>query len=814
MGAGLAAQRGWPQGRENEPTSPHSTEGTTTSAGEEPSARRQQARDHGGVGNDLLLYEEVARAEVQPLEDGEYARNYGSAASLTSLVPLDRKQSTLVDENGGEAEDAGTASAFQNDWDSVPGQSEPLEQRDGREMSVAYDLGAVLSTEDEIRHRFNFRPSRGPSPGEVVDKVKRKVARKFRSPLALLNFVLPITKQLNTYTSEKLARDLVVGTTMATLMIPQGLAFATVAGIPLLYGLYIVWAPPFFYSLFGVSLHVSYGPFALVGLFISDALAKRGYQPCDGLCRHDTEETRAYLEACTMITFMVSMWYFLMAIFKLGEPLAILLADPVISGFVTASAILVANSQVCTFFQIQHPARSDIVGTFIQLWEARAYINWWSVAMGVGSMLVYFALRRFNAYIKSKGAAGFFVPEALSVVILSTFLSWAFDLEGTQGVDIVGTIPPGLPAPKFPRLDKLTSLAQVEDMAGVALVAAIVSFIITHSIAKSLAGAQEIKATPQLFAFGVANLAGSIFSALPGSASLSRAAIIDALGARTIIHNVFTFSLMTLVLLFLSPLLKFLPTSVLAATIFAVIYKFFHFDEPFKLYRVGMADTVMWLATFAATMGLSVKDGIVVGMAVSAFTLIQRSSSPLVMHMGLLPGTTLYRDIKTYPDAQRQPGVEVLRFGASLTFANKDVFRRTVIKVVEKADNERRLAELQGHPTKVPLQYVILDSSSIHDLDSSSLKTLESLVALLVDRDPPIEMFLAPVSDPLMVQIRKSPLLCATIGRRYFLSTATAVQYALQQIAGGPLVAPAALFQTVMSSISLGNLDEKGVDDI
>ncbi|CAB1121451.1 sulP [Ectocarpus sp. CCAP 1310/34] len=626
-----------------------------------------------------------------------------------------------------------------------------------------------------------------------------------------------------------------------------------------------------------------------------------------------------------MITFMVSMWYFLMAIFNLGEPLAMLLADPVISGFVTASALLVANSQ---------------------LWEVRDTINWWSVTMGVGSMLVYFALRRGNAYIKSRGVAGFFVPEALTVVILSTFVSWAFDLEGTQDVAIVGTIPPGLPAPKFPRLDKLTTFAQVEDMAGVALVAALVSFIITHSIAKSLAGAQEIKATPQLLAFGVANLAGSIFSALPGSASLSRAAIIDALGARTIIHNVFTFVLMTLVLLFLSPLLKFLPTSVLAATIYAVIYKFFHFDEPFKLYRVGVSDTVMWLATFAATMLLSVRDGIVVGMAVSAFTLIQRSSSPLVMHMGLLPGTTLYRDMKTYPDAQRQPGVEVIRFGASLTFANKDVFRRAVIKVVEKADAERRVAESQGKPAKVALQYVILDSSSIHDLDSSSLKTLEGLVALLVDRDPPIEMFLAPVSDPLMVQesfrvvrelspkqpflarlvlsftvdavatpgdgaavyavcfrrchgrsrlvsvvyarstesfvryssasqhsqpgtgkkrggwwshgvkrklkktaigasskiyrddfhpklfflffkeccskcqctpgfiLRKSPLLCATLGRRYFLSTATAVTYALQQVAAGQLVASASLYHKVMSSISLGNLDEGDLGDI
>lgn len=173
MGAGLAAQRGWPQGQE--PTSPHSTEGTTTSSGEEHSAS-QQERDHGGVGNDLLLYEEVARTEVQPLEDGEYARNYGSSASLTNLVPLDRRQSTLVEENGGEAQAAGSASLLHNDWDSAPGQSEPLEQRDGREMSVAYDLGEVLSTEDEVCISVVLYPA--GARGRMERSVGRRKAQK------------------------------------------------------------------------------------------------------------------------------------------------------------------------------------------------------------------------------------------------------------------------------------------------------------------------------------------------------------------------------------------------------------------------------------------------------------------------------------------------------------------------------------------------------------------------------------------------------------------------------------------------------------
>lgn len=170
MGAGLAAQRGWPQGQGQEPPSPHSTEATTSTTAEQEDSsggreQHQEEQQHGGsgrVGNDLLLYEEVARTEVQPLEDGEFSGNYGSAANLTNLVPLDRgRQSSIVDENNENGEGRGAAPRFagsnvQTEWGSVAGERELLGQggqRDGREQSVAYDLGAVLSTEDEVRAR-------------------------------------------------------------------------------------------------------------------------------------------------------------------------------------------------------------------------------------------------------------------------------------------------------------------------------------------------------------------------------------------------------------------------------------------------------------------------------------------------------------------------------------------------------------------------------------------------------------------------------------------------------------------------------------
>jgi len=148
MGAGLAVQRGWPQGQENGPLSPHSTEGATSASGDENSPS-QQRPDQA----DLLLYEEVAQTEGQPLEDaGQYASNYGSAASLTNLVPLDRRRSSVLFEESGEHPAASTATAaVPREWGSVPGQDEQLADRDGREMSVAYDLGASLSTEAEVR---------------------------------------------------------------------------------------------------------------------------------------------------------------------------------------------------------------------------------------------------------------------------------------------------------------------------------------------------------------------------------------------------------------------------------------------------------------------------------------------------------------------------------------------------------------------------------------------------------------------------------------------------------------------------------------
>lgn len=146
MGAGLAAQRGWPQGQAHGSLSPHSTEGATTASEDENSPSQQRP---GQSGNDLLLYEEVAQTEVQPLEDvGQFTSNYGSGASLTNLVPLDRRRSSLLFEETGEPAGGATVPS---EWGSVPGQGEPLADRDGREMSVAYDLGASLSTEDEVR---------------------------------------------------------------------------------------------------------------------------------------------------------------------------------------------------------------------------------------------------------------------------------------------------------------------------------------------------------------------------------------------------------------------------------------------------------------------------------------------------------------------------------------------------------------------------------------------------------------------------------------------------------------------------------------
>ncbi|CAM9181137.1 unnamed protein product [Chrysoparadoxa australica] len=682
-------------------------------------------------------------------------------------------------------------------------------------------------TERELQEAFLYaQPSLIWRPYEEAVTWVTRQKQKIQSPEVLLQYLFPLAHSMKHYTQEMLIRDTIAGLTLATLMIPQGMAFATVAGIPLVYGLYIVWIPSFMYALYGDSIHVSYGPYALIGIVMSDALGRYGHKSCDGICKQETPEVKAYLASCCLVTFMVGLLYFAFAVLRFGDLLAMMLAEPVVDGFVQASALLVMASQLGSFFQIPGASPNTFFNSVANVWERRSQINVATVIVGVASIVVYRALKRANQSFRYRGSS-FFIPEALFVVVVATCASYVFDLHGRFGIDTVGPIPRGLPPFSVP--DFSGGLEHLSHMAQVSVMTAVISFIVTHSIATQLASSTKaLSASKQLIAFGAANLVGSFFLSLPCAGSLSRAAILKQLRARTNFHGVVTFVTMTLVLLYFSPLLEYLPSTVLSATIFAVITKFLDPSVPQRLAHTSFVDLALFLVTFGAVVWLSVIEGITVGLCMSFMALLRLSVSPLVMELGRLPGTNVFRDQSRYPQAEDIEGVVVLRFGSSLHFANKEFFRRTLQKAIKKrhkgsgmlatdsvesatgssltsssppppaAKTSDAVEAAQASPSgwgsesspggssrggnatggSSKVCFVVLDASGMHGIDSSAIRMLEGLVTEFMGRTPPIEILMAPVSDPLLEKLAHSPLLMSTIGERCYLSIHSAAEYA------------------------------------
>jgi MFS superfamily sulfate permease-like transporter len=305
----------------------------------------------------------------------------------------------------------------------------------------------------------------------------------------------------------------------------------------------------------------------------------------------------------------------------------------------------------------------------------------------------------------------------------------------------------------------------------------------------------------------MAHLLGACFHSLPCSASLSRAAIIDQLDARTLLHSAVSFVTMTTFLLYFAPLLRFLPKSVLSATIFAVVYKFLKPRQVVRLWKLSHLECLMWVVTFFMTLFAGVLQGIIAGVACSFFALVTQTSDPLVMTLGKLPGTEMYRDLARYPQARELPGIVILRFGSSLNFANMAVFKKTVHRAINKrslksdsysdADIEKFLesetsdlggaADVSGGGgvDGSPIQFFVLEASGVHGLDSSATTVMEDMITEFMGRTPPIEILLAPASDPLIEAVQRSPLLYATLGRSCYLSVHAAVGYATSEIARG-----------------------------
>ena len=538
---------------------------------------------------------------------------------------------------------------------------------------------------------------------------------------------------LKHYRRALLPGDISAGLVVAMMMIPQGMAYALVAGLPPVVGIYASILPPVVYALFGSSMTQSVGQMAIVSLMTAAAigpLAPAGSALAGVLAAQLALVSGVVLLLCGLL--------------RMGF-LANFFSRPVMSGFTVGSAIVIAYDQVHTL-----------------LGAAPPHVHTPSAVLGVGSLLLLVLAKQYLPGLLRRcglppGAADIGAKLAPMLVVLGGIALMAATGLAAMGVRTTGSVPAGLP-----RLNLATSAAHWPLLLQPGLLIGFIVFLMSMSAAQSLAlkRNEKLVSNHELVGLGAANVASALSGGFPVTGSLSRSAVNFAAGANTPLASLITAALLACALLAPTGWLALLPLPTLAATIIVAVLGMLELDILRTAWRYDRGDALAWGATCLGVLAMGVEAGVVVGVALSMGTLIWRASRPHIAVLGRIAGSEHFRNIERYP-AETRPELLVLRIDANLFFGNVEA-------VVERIE-----CELATHPSA---RHLVLVMTAVSSIDTTALLALSELNQSLKRRG--IGMHLAEVKGPVMDRLRHSDLLRELNGK-LFLSTAMASDHLL-----------------------------------
>lgn len=556
---------------------------------------------------------------------------------------------------------------------------------------------------------------------------------------------MPSLQWLPSYKRENLRWDLLAGLTTAIMLVPQAMAYAMLAGLPPIVGLYSSIVPLIVYALFGTSRELAVGPVAMDSLLVAagvGALVASG-QP-------------EYWVYATMLALMMGVIQLIMGVMRLGF-LVNFLSRPVISGFTSAAALIIGFSQLKHMLGVKLPRTHLIHET---LWSALSQLASWSlptVAIGVASVIILVVL-------KKKAPS---VPRALVVVVLMTLITWGLGLDA-RGVSIVGSVPAGLPSPSLPSLNTEVMM----QLLTTALPLALVAFMEAISVAKALArqSRYEVEPNQELIAIGLANIAGSFFRAYPVTGGFSRSAVNASAGAKTPVASIVTALLVAVALMFFTPLFYYLPNAALAAIIMTAVFGLIDVQEVRKLWAVSRPELALLGVGFVATLSLGIAPGIGVGVLAALAWFVFRTTRPHYAILGRIPGTRDFRNVKNYPEVNTHAddGVLILRMDAQLYFGNAQ-FLKDILA-----------AEEALLPT--PMRALIIEACANNQLDTSAASALSELIEAYADRD--ILVRFSHVKRPVYDMMVKTGLVAQAGEGAFFLNVHDALADVLAHLDG------------------------------
>ena len=556
-----------------------------------------------------------------------------------------------------------------------------------------------------------------------------------------MKHLFPILQWLPNYKKEMLWGDAVSGVTAGILAIAQGMAYAMIAGLPPVFGLYAALTPQIIYVLMGTSRQLSIGPVAMDSLIVAAGI---GTLSVIGI--------EQYIAAAVFLALLVGVIQVLLGTLKLGF-LVNFLSKPVLSGFTSAAAIIIGLSQ------LKHLLRIDMVQTnqiHILLQEVVLNISdthFLSFGLGVAGMVL---IKLFQKVSKK-------IPAILVVVSLGTLLLY-FTQGQLNGIRIVGAIPVGLPKLGIPSFDK----NQLVDLIPIAITLAVVGFTEAISIAKAIEERHteyEVDPNQELIAIGSGNIIGSFAQSYPSTASFSRSAIQDQGGAQSGIASLFSAGLVLLTLLFLTSLFYYLPIPILAAIIMVSIFGLIDFKYPRQLWKKNREESVAFIVTFVITMTVGIPQGILFGVLLSLLTMIYRTSRPHIAILGKIKYTEYYKNINRFQkDIEVDDRILILRFDAQLFFGNQDYFKKELQKhVAHKGKN---------------LELIIINAEAINYIDSSALNMLEKVCTDL--KETGLQIMMVGAIGPIRDIIYDHALIQIIGSENLFIKTSEAVNTFLE----------------------------------
>ncbi|MFZ8998997.1 MAG: SulP family inorganic anion transporter [Ilumatobacteraceae bacterium] len=532
-----------------------------------------------------------------------------------------------------------------------------------------------------------------------------------------LHRIAPITSWGPRYRRGDLRGDLIAGITISALLIPQGLAYALLAGLPPQVGLYASIAPVIAYAVFGTSRQLALGPVAIVSLMTATTLGKLYEQGSE-----------SYLAAAAVLALLVGAVHLVLRFGRLGF-VTNFLSHSVLVGFTAASAIIIVASQVKHVLGIKIPRTESVLETAVEVVRAADGTHAPTLALGSVAIAAFLVLRRVAKR----------VPAALAVLFGSLLVTIALDLE-SRGVAVVGDIPGGLPGFAIPDFDAdaLGSLTTS------AIAITLVGFMESIAVAKVYARRHRYAIDPnqELFALGMANVTAGVFGGYPVTGGFSRTAVSDAAGTKTPLASIIAAVLIVFAVLFLTPVFALLPQAALGATIIVAVLNLIDVKEMRHIAHVKRSDLVGLSVSFGATLALGIETGMVIAIVASMLVVFARMSRPHTAVLGRIPDSTSYRNVERFPEAITTPGIEVVRIDVSLSFVNAEYIKQLCSAAARRAGD--------------PHHAVVLDCSGINDIDATGADALGEIITDLDEAG--VRLHLADVKGPVRHVLQRAGL--------------------------------------------------------